>query len=345
MAEKTGSTNWVRKVARAVLIMGIGLILVMTAWVVIQAAMDWQRFGEVNWQMIAGLAVTVLTLFFAAMVMVLAYGVTLLLASGQDGLAENNDRLGRLESILTSHVETAKRQAEYGMLSDRAKSLIYREHELEALRETVHHDLMQQDYAGAVALIEAVEKDLGYAEEASQLRQQVENARRSTLDEKIDVAVRRVQEAIDRLDWSRALREAQRAGRVFPSDIKVATLADRVNTARSQYKSELLKRYGEAVKKNDVDGGIELLRQLDPYLTPQEAAALQESARGVFRAKLHNLGVQFSISITEQRWTDAIATGEQIVGEYPNSRMAHEVREKLDVLRLRAEQPKAPKGA
>jgi hypothetical protein len=153
-----------------------------------------------------------------------------------------------------------------------------------------------------------------------------------------------VQAIIDRRDWARALREAQRAIRIFPNDPKVALLVDRVHNARSQHKSELLKRYGEAVKKNDVDGGIELLKELDQYLTPQEGAALQESARGVFRAKLHNLGVQFAISVTEQRWVDAVATGEQIIQEYPNSRMAHEVREKLDALRLRAEQSRTSKG-
>jgi hypothetical protein len=345
MADKTGSSNWVRRVARVVLIAGIGLIAAVTAWDVIQAAMSWQLAGDFSWQGVVPLAVRFLGLFFAALVMVLSYGVVLLLAAAFDALTESNDRSRQVETLLASHVETAKRQAEYAMLSDRARSLIYREHELEALRETVHHELMQQDYAGALALIETVEKEFGYAEEASQLRQQVENARRSTLDEKVDVAVRRVQDAIDRLDWSRALREAQRTARVFPKDPKVAVLVSRVTNARSQYKSELLKRYGEAVKKNDVDGGIDLLRQLDPYLTPQEAAALQESARGVFRAKLHNLGVQFSISITEQRWADAITTGEQIVAEYPNSRMAHEVREKLEVLRLRAEQVKVAKSS
>lgn len=345
MAEKTGSSNWVRKVARVALIAGIGMILVVTAWVVISTAMAWQRAGEISWLSLAPLIIRLLGLGFSALAMVLAYGLVLLLAGASDSLIESNERSGRVETLLASHVDTAKRQAEYAMLSDRARSLIYREHELEALRETVHHELMQQDYAGALSLIEAVEKEFGYAEEASQLRQQVENARRSTLDEKIDVAVRRVQDAIDRLDWTRAMREAQRAVRVFPQDPKVGLLVERVANARSQHKSELLKRYGEAVKKNDIDGSIELLRQLDPYLTPQEAAALQESARGVFRAKLHNLGVQFSISITEQRWGDAITTGVQIVAEYPNSRMAHEVREKMDVLRLRAEQSKASKNS
>ena len=53
-----------------------------------------------------------------------------------------------------------------------------------------------------------------------------------------------------------------------------------------------------------------------------------ESARGVFRAKLHNLGVQFAIRVTDQNWSEALVIGEQIMDEYPNTRMAQEVQEK-----------------
>jgi outer membrane protein assembly factor BamD (BamD/ComL family) len=63
---------------------------------------------------------------------------------------------------------------------------------------------------------------------------------------------------------------------------------------------------------------------------------MEESARGVFRAKLHNLGVQFAICVTDQRWAEAIEVGEQIISEYPNTRMASEVRSKMDQLRARA---------
>ena len=84
----------------------------------------------------------------------------------------------------------------------------------------------------------------------------------------------------------------------------------------------MLQSYGEAVRKKDVDRSIELLHELDIYLTPQEAAALQESARGVFRAKLHQMGVQFAICVTDERWSEAIRAGEDIVREFPNPRMA-----------------------
>jgi hypothetical protein len=78
------------------------------------------------------------------------------------------------------------------------------------------------------------------------------------------------------------------------------------------------------------------LQQLDQYVTRKEAAELADSARGVFKAKLVNLGVQFGLAVHEQRWREALEVGLQITEEFPNTRMAREVSEKLDALRRRA---------
>ena len=58
--------------------------------------------------------------------------------------------------------------------------------------------------------------------------------------------------------------------------------------------------------------------------------ALQEAARDIFRTKLHNLGVQFSIAVTEKQWTGAFNIGRQIIKDFPNSRMSHEIRAKME---------------
>ena len=76
------------------------------------------------------------------------------------------------------------------------------------------------------------------------------------------------------------------------------------------------------------------------YLTPNEGLALQESASGVFRTKLHNLGVQFSLAVTEKQWDIALEAGRQIVLDFPNSKMAQEIRGKMDILRQRAHSSK-----
>ena len=69
------------------------------------------------------------------------------------------------------------------------------------------------------------------------------------------------------------------------------------------------------------------------YLTPNEALALQEAAKDVFRTKLHNLGVQFALAVSDKHWSSALEIGQQIVRDFPNSRMSGEIREKLHVLR------------
>jgi hypothetical protein len=71
-------------------------------------------------------------------------------------------------------------------------------------------------------------------------------------------------------------------------------------------------------------------------LTPAEALALQESASTVFKTKLHNMGVEFSVAVAEQNWKKALETGRDIVQNFPNSRMAAEIRGKLDILLERA---------
>ena len=141
---------------------------------------------------------------------------------------------------------------------------------------------------------------------------------------------------MDAHDWAKALRGAQKLQSLFPDNPKVADLPQRVEVERTKRKRQLLSDYDEAVRKNDVDAGIDLLKKLDRHLTPQEAAALEESARGVFKAKLHNLGVQFAICVSDERWAEAVATGEEIMRSFPNSRMSHEVRQKMAQLRTHA---------
>ena len=110
----------------------------------------------------------------------------------------------------------------------------------------------------------------------------------------------------------------------------------RMKELQEQHKLELKRAWEEAVRRSDTDRAIDVIRELDQYLSPAEAAALQSSARHVFKEKLVQLGVQFRFAVTEKRWQDALATGLELIREFPNARMANEVREALDTLRERA---------
>ena len=52
--------------------------------------------------------------------------------------------------------------------------------------------------------------------------------------------------------------------------------------------------------------------------------------------KRENLGVQFKIAVHDKEWLRSVTVGEQIIREFPNTRMADEVRSMLDLLRERA---------
>jgi hypothetical protein len=281
----------------------------------------------------------IIALAFETVAMVWApvvYGVVSAVLETHDACTEISSRLTRTDTLLDNAAASLKTMADVAPLSDKAKSTIYREHEIEALGEMIQHHLMLQDYDAASTLITSMDRDFGHSEQARKLRQEVTASRKATVDEKVETSIGHFQEILDLHDWARANREAQRMMNLMPNNERIAQLPAMINAARLAHKRQLLQAYGEAIRKNDVDRSIELLHQLDPYLMPQEATALQESARDVFRAKLQNLGFQFTMCVTDQRWAEAVATGEQIVRDYPNSRMAQEVREKMDLLKAKA---------
>jgi len=73
------------------------------------------------------------------------------------------------------------------------------------------------------------------------------------------------------------------------------------------HKKQLMQNWHDAVARHDNDGSIEILRLLDSiFLTPAEAEKMQETVRQVFKERLNTLGAQFSTSVKEQRWAEAV---------------------------------------
>ena len=272
----------------------------------------------------------------AAAWVVVALGVVRIRIADEHSTRLASARLERLESLMSDQAASLRTMNDIVSMSDKAKSLLFREKELEAIRDTINHELIQQNYTGAEALINELSHTPSYADEVAALHAMVSRSKDATIEEKIDAAIQRVEGYIEALDWPRSVRETQRLVSLFPDNTRVGSLAGTIHAARNTHKRDLLKAYGEATRKNDVDRSIELLKELDSYLSPQEAAALEESARGVFKARLNNLGVQFSINVADEQWDQAIAAGTQIMNEFPNSRMAQEVREKMVTLNAKA---------
>jgi len=341
MPEETGRFEWVTRVARLVFIGTLALLTIALMASVAMVVLTLTRSpGDPEAGTVGGTesmlwVVLVTAELLALMWSIVMYGLVRILATSQGATAALNSRIIRVETLMDETSVRIKELAELAPLSDNAKRLLHRDREVEALREAIHEDIIRQDYQRAENLADTVEKDLGYSAEAAELREEIAKSRDATVEEKLDLAIARIDELCNDRKWARSLREAQRVLRLFSDNPKVAALPDRIMEARNDVKRQLLQSYGEAIRKNDVDAGVTLLQQLDAYLTPQEGAALQESARGVFKARLHNLGVQFAICVTDNRWQDAIEAGEAIIAEFPNSRFAQEVLQKMQHLRSR----------
>ena len=79
-----------------------------------------------------------------------------------------------------------------------------------------------------------------------------------------------------------------------------------------------------------------LAQAQDGYLTEDDAEQYREVARGVIGKARENLGAQFKMAVQDRQWETAAIVGQRILDEFPNTRMAEEIRSMMDTLRERA---------
>lgn len=243
------------------------------------------------------------------------------------GIAAANDprSLATLESI-----------NERMLLSDAAKRIAYRDQDVQALRAAIQEELARRDFDSAQRLAEELATVYGYREESEIVRDQVNMAQAQEVETKVAAAIARLDELLQQRDFEAAQLEAAKIGRLFPESSRARNLNDRVAQARGQYKLDLEREFLRAAETEELERAMQMLREMDKYLTPQEAAPLQEVARGVIGKSRDNLGVRFKLALQDKDWTRAVVAGEQIIGEFPNSKMADEVRSMIDTLRRHA---------
>jgi len=186
-------------------------------------------------------------------------------------------------------------------------------------------------------LVNEMERRFGYALEADKLREEINEKSRRLIDQRVADTVEHVDLLLTKFEWSDATRESERLLRLFPTHPEARKIPARIQAARDDHKRDLLKQWKDAVTRDDVDQSIDLLRQMDEYLTPSEAEAYKESARDVFRKRLQQLGVQFALHVHDKGWSEALKIGRQIIAEFPNTRMANEVRERMPILEEKAQ--------
>jgi hypothetical protein len=271
--------------------------------------------------------------FFIFSMVVLAFATLALLGEILRATRESGHKLDNLAEILVRNNNLMTQVTQAVHLSDAAKEIVFQQTEQMQLGEAALSKLHQHDFDAAAAMIAAMERSPRYSELGSRLRKMAEKYRAATEEGRIQQIIAHVEQLMDQAFWSQAALQIENLIKIFPYSDKAKTMSSRLHERKDMRKGELLCEWDKAVLSKDTDRSLDILKELDLYLTPSEALALQESASTVFRTKLHNLGVQFTMAVTERKWSDAFETGRRIVQDFPNSRMAVEIRSRLDILR------------
>lgn len=232
--------------------------------------------------------------------------------------------------------QSMDRVSQQAALSDDARRVLNRAKERELLCRAIEEDIRSQDWAAAQVLVTELSARFGYEQDAEQFRMRIEMARAEGLDQEVNGAIQQLDRLIVQRRWDEAQAAADRIAAGFPVSPRARGLRERVATAKRQYKEELERRFLLAAQGERVDEAMEILTDLDHYLTEHEAEPFREVARGVIGKARENLGAAFKLACQDRQWGIAISLGEQISDQFPNSRMALEVKQMMPGLRQRA---------
>lgn len=220
-------------------------------------------------------------------------------------------------------------------LSEAAKAIVFHDSDRQFLIETVLDKLEHKDIDGAYEIIDGIALCQGYEELSEHLRTEADKHRGATDQERIEQAIAAIERLFESCQWARAGTQIEKLISAYPESEEAKVMQQRLIEKKEDRKKVLLNAWDDAVKRRATDRCLEILKELDLYLTPAEGLALQEAARDVFKDKLHNLGIQFSLAVSGEQWDKAIQVGQEIMRDFPNSRMSEEIRQRMDVLKQR----------
>ena len=253
-------------------------------------------------------------------------------------LKENGAKLEKVAGSLEKIRATLTQIDQNTRLSESTKAIAFRDADRQSLREAVFDKLQQQDFDTTLEIIDEIGHSTAYKDLAEQLRAEADRYRSATAAERENQVIAHIEKLFENYLWTKASSLIERLIIEYPDSEKAKAMRLKLLDKKLYRKKILLTAWDDAIKRQDTDRSLEILRELDLYLTPNEGLALQEAAKDIFKTKLHNLGVQFSFAVSEKQWVKALEIGQQIVQNFPNSKMAQEIRERMDILKRKVEQ-------
>ena len=304
------------------------LIICFAASIVVVLTVFTDVFHKTETDLLRQLILMLGTLVFVSALLTMISRVSRILKALGENSAKLEEVTGAMEKI-SAELTQINRMTR---VSETAKSIVFRDADKQSLREAVFDKLQQQDFDAANQLIEQIAERPEYKELAEQLKAQADRYHDATDHERSEQIAAHIEKLLDDCHWARASAQIEALIKLHPESERAKGLRHALLDRKQDRKRVLLAAWDDAVTQQETDRSLDILRELDFYLTPNEGLALQEAARDAFRTKLHNLGVQFGIAVAEKQWVGALEIGEQIINDFPNSKMCGEIRGKLGVL-------------
>jgi hypothetical protein len=221
-------------------------------------------------------------------------------------------------------------------MSENAKRVLFRDRELSVLRNTVQEDIERGEFHSALVVCDQMATVFGAVEESEVLRTKVQTIIHNFHDARICEEVEKLENMLADRKWVEAYQDAARLRRLFPESPQLHGLEQRISDVRIHYRHDLEARFLEAASCENVEQAMKLLRELDGYLTPDEARKFRDTATDVITKYKDTLGARFKMAVSDRRWEEAIEFGEVITQQFPNTKMAEEVQTMLETIRVRA---------
>ena len=319
--KKTGSSRWL-KLQIAIICAAVAVVIVLTFFIKDAKA----QLLLNNIRFLAELT------FFVAVIIMLTQVVKILLS-----IQQNEQRLEKIAGTLEKNRSLLMQINQNSRLSENAKAIAFHDIDKQTLRDSVFEKLQQQDFEGTYELIDEIAGSTTYQRFAEQLKADADSYKDATNTERVSQVIVHIEKFFETHQWSKASGYIERLIKAEPQSEKAKQMRRSLFDKKQERKKILLTAWDDAIKREDTDRSLEILKELDLYLTPNEGLALQEAAKDVFKNKLHSLGVKFSLAVSEKAWENAFEAGQQITAEFPNSKMAEEIREKIDILRQKVQ--------
>jgi hypothetical protein len=273
------------------------------------------------------------SLFLVAVILLLSKAIKIL-----DALEENSAKLERIVEALEKNRSVLARIDQSVRLSEAARAIAFRDADRQFLREAVFAKLQQQDFDAAYEIIDEIAQRTEYKEFAEQLRAEADQYGDATDAERVKQVIAHIEKLFESYEWVKASAQIEDLIKAYPKSEEAKALRQKLPDKKEARKKTLLTAWDDAVQRQATDRSLQILKELDLYLGPNEGLALQEAAKDVFKSKLHNLGVRFSLAVSGNKWAKALEIGSEITRDFPNSKIAGEIREKWNVLEQKVEQ-------